>query len=113
MRAAWAWYRNSFGSVLLPGNQVSIQILQWGIMPKIIPVEIDEQMTATCGLKFIGCSAFFDGGGEVRVLGELVSANGKKINTFIDIQVIIYDSQRNLIGQDEACLGDFFFRQSF
>ena len=62
---------------------------------------------------FWPAALFFDGDDEVRILGEMVSANGHLIEDFVDVQAVVYDTRGNLIGRDDYCLGEFLLRQSF
>ncbi|TWU60402.1 hypothetical protein Poly51_06780 [Rubripirellula tenax] len=82
-------------------------------MAEKLPVQIDNDMAALAGIKLEACAAYYNGDDEIRILGEAVTANGKSIEDYREMQAVAYDADGDIIGRSYTNWGSFQIRQSF
>jgi hypothetical protein len=79
---------------------------------KKIPVERDEVMEEAFGIKLEACTACCDEQSLV-VIGEARSARSTTIDGYREIQLVVYDSDNDLLAREFENWAEFGIRQSF
>lgn len=82
-------------------------------MAQKLPVQFDKDMESIAGITFEACAAYYDGNEAVRVLGEAVASDGRPIQDYREIQVVVYAADGDILGRDYTNWIAFHLRQSF
>jgi hypothetical protein len=79
-----------------------------------LTVEKDQEAEDLSGLVLKAASAFFDAGEKkLTALGEVQTMDGESIDSYREVQLIVYDADGDIIGRNYTNWSDFGIRQSF
>jgi len=80
---------------------------------KKILVERDSKMEEIIALEIESCTAYYDDEGFIKILGEVISRSRKHIQDYKEVQVIVYDSEGDVLARGYTNWAIFGIRQSF
>ncbi len=73
----------------------------------------DENMELFTGVKIEACTALIDRKGTLNIIGEIASANAQPISDYVEIQVLVFDSDGDLVNRQFTNWSELGLRQSF
>lgn len=80
---------------------------------KKLKIVRDEKMEDQSRITIESCSAFIDEDNNVSIIGELLTKNGKKIDDYKELQMIVFDKDGDIIEREYTNWSEFGTRRSF
>ena len=78
-----------------------------------ITVDRDQAMETMTGVGLEGGSAYYTDDGSINVLGELVAMENTPISSYIEVHVVVYSADGDILGRNYTNWSKFGLRQSF
>ncbi|RLJ19148.1 ATP-dependent DNA helicase PcrA [bacterium endosymbiont of Escarpia laminata] len=83
------------------------------MVKKKLQIERNKQMENHSGIKIESCSAYYDTKKNVCVFGELIAENKSPVNEYKEVQLVVYDSDGELMAREYTNWTEFGLMQSF
>lgn len=78
-----------------------------------IPCERDTAVEQHVKVCVETCTAYLYDDGRVKIIGELIASEGRSINSYREVQIILYDDEGDIVGRNYTNWMEFGLRQSF